>query len=802
MPKQHDYYDFDCGSDIKLVKFAVNSGHFHYIKIDADIANTLDFSGGIGETDTICISGNHLNHFIWPSILGSVRNLYFIKCERLLRLDLSSFSNLEHLAIADCPNLSALTLPNRVRKVELHGVNIKEVDFNRTSMIETINIDTNAAHLTIHAVQRNFLREVWLTLRSQQRINAKGISAELSNNPSLYQIHLNANESPIKLDIKKCYGVTELSCITSGKTSVIGCEDSIALQFLHLTSHEFRLIGADKKSLDERMRKNATKAVCDAENKLASIEKNRVAFYPLISTYHPSPDDKETIIQQSTAGNEYIERGSVKINLLSSMIPQVRQADINDFKIARKAELVGTHQFMRGPSFVIYYLKDSARWKHPERMVKMARHHNDPVISIHEWLLNHDHRKPNILLLTNPHHPAVREFLQQHTKHPKLITWLGMEYHPKINDVILYAGDLDALKTAAPGTANSIVTLPLATIPQNSLSITNDELADMLIDTDMMSKHSKSLEESRVHALDQLASEFTKAYNDLSEIKENQLSESRGNTHSRGQIQIPITPQSLVDGKADSPPDMKGKFTPQVNVRHEPIDPAILIDAHAESPPDMQGKYAPQIQVKHMPINDAVLIDKEASHSTPTLQASPAMQPDEPMQQFAISADTRKQELSYAAPLKPDDSHDQHLLQAATSATEQPELRPQFFDAKATLPTNVPEMRLLEASKKLAVALSEMLDSANTQTQKTKSPELLQASSLINTATQALQRTKHIITTPEVKTSNTMTRDSLFETARELISGLYALSDACTQMNRQPANDLKQQLNTIRHQKK
>ncbi len=211
MTKLPGYYDIDCGSDVYLVKVAADNGNFHYVRIHADVAKTVDFSGGISGIDTIVLEKCfRLGRIIWPDDTGAIHRLYINGAESLSHLDISALHSLQQLYIYNCPSLIQLTgITSELRELCLHYVSISDLNLSGITELEKLNVITHASKLKVNAAQREHLVNVLLEVR-ETKPGSGNVSCMFSQNPSLQQIYINAPSHPVKLDVRECYGLHQL----------------------------------------------------------------------------------------------------------------------------------------------------------------------------------------------------------------------------------------------------------------------------------------------------------------------------------------------------------------------------------------------------------------------------------------------------------------------------------------------------------------------------------------------------------------------------------------------------------------
>lgn len=226
------YYDIDCGTDVNLVKFAADNGDFHYIRIHADVAKTIDFSGGIRNIETIVLEKCFkLGRIIWPYHTGAIRQLYINSASMLTRLDISALTQLEYLYIIGCPALKEIKgLSSQLKEICIHHVKVDNIDLRDTRRIQVINISTLAPQLKISAKNLNNLQQVFLSAESKK--TQTSIDCDLSNCTSLFRLAVDAGESAVNLQVQGCLGLKECQMSTGTKLSISGLSDCMALEYL------------------------------------------------------------------------------------------------------------------------------------------------------------------------------------------------------------------------------------------------------------------------------------------------------------------------------------------------------------------------------------------------------------------------------------------------------------------------------------------------------------------------------------------------------------------------------------------
>src|SRR3990167_9346715 len=122
----NDYYDFHCGNDPRLVKIPINNDTFHTITVEANIAKTIDFSGGTRKVEAIRLNKCFkTTRVIWPERTGAIKRLYIHHADTLAKLDVSALISLEEISIVDCRSLKEIAgLSDSLKEVNIHNVKL------------------------------------------------------------------------------------------------------------------------------------------------------------------------------------------------------------------------------------------------------------------------------------------------------------------------------------------------------------------------------------------------------------------------------------------------------------------------------------------------------------------------------------------------------------------------------------------------------------------------------------------------------------------------------------------------------
>lgn len=714
MAKIPGYYDIECGDDVNLVKVAADNGNFHYVRIHADVAKTVDFSGGIRGVDTVTLEKCYkLGRIIWPEETGSIQRLHIYGSENLTSLDLHQLHNLQQLYIFNCPALAEISgLSSELRELFLHQVRINQLNLSAATELEKINIITYAPKFKLNAANHEQLLEVILEVKSQNKKDIGNVNCILSGNPSLYQVCIRGNASPVKLDLRQSHGVREVLVSGAMKSTITGLDDCKALTFLS-AGKNILLKDVPQSKIDYRLSKNQAGKKTDYKSIAANIQTKQNEFKAYVQNFEPGIDDKEIIIQERTAKREIGQRGSVKIQLLGAEFRQVKAVNENDLRNAARVTSYGKHYFLPSPSYTMYYINHSAEWKRPARVVPNALNAENSN-EIKKWLTNGGQLLVPSKLIKN--NVTIRKFLTTYIKKTTTFYYQGKKFERRINHVILLTGSLPEITAALPVISNSIAIITLEDLGSTQ-TMSGSEFANLLKETHEMS-HVRSQHES-INQVKTIGEEFMEAHNIASatpfstEDPGQHPASSSVNSDDIPQQQ-PVSGRSAapdaqypLDGAAsqqNSPPsDMHGKAAPQVKVRHEPIpgqqpvaardavpDTNKLIEADAQNDDDdfpeaMDGKTAPQYNIYHKPADSQFLIYGAAEDNPPeelhgrtapqhpvqalagkaALASAPPLIPEEAPPQHLIDVDKKVQSsLETVAPLKPDDVPPQHLLGA------------------------------------------------------------------------------------------------------------------------------------------
>lgn len=856
MINHEDYYDFRCGSDTKIIKFAAVNDEYYSIMLQADAAKTIDFSGGTRQIETIkfqkCFK---MSRIIWPDDTSAIRSLSIYGADNLAILDLTPLHNLEKLSILDCPELTTIRgIPPTLSILNIHRTKIKELDLHKATNIKTINIITHNNKFKINADHRNYLQHLWVTMDS--KVNSV-LHLNVSNCPILRDIYLDAQKTVVKLDIRHNHALREITVHSNNKSSIAGINDCKKLQYIDLTLETLQLKNIDKDTLVNRIKNNSADKIYNPTEIAEKFKTGQQEFYQDCKEQVRHHSDRETIIQ-NIASRQEMEHGlGAAISLLSHDLRHIVEISEHDLRKIRKKVFTEPRQFQQLPTLKIFYLLGTEMMPHPGKLIKNAKTTANTPHLLVSALSPKNAKDKNITVITDndiENNPEVLRHLISLKKFQK-IEYRGITYRYE-NQPIFYSGNRTILESAIPGIANSIY--PVDLLPNwNAEEMSQEEV----LLNEFAYEASHVFQSSQHQAVKEFETAFKAV---IEEQKPKSLPPEQvgidANSHNRPEpdFQDPIdaqankprhhpevTDQIPVDGTSKNKklsPDL-----PQYGIdaaanrdRPSPID-QYRIDAHKQLPPDMpqemvdaaanqQNKFpdipeqvAIHANKKSLPDMPQHGIDAAAEyHHQPRphitdqfgIYANKRLPPD-PEQQININADAAspqpladipEQVLIHAETSKadvpqlivdeplpqslinihkklsetPEPSLAQHLLQANKSAQEPlqqaPQLSPdvdtpqlflsaarlrredlpeQYLINHETQHKSAAEMRLLNAAKKLANAMQDMLAEA------TQQDKLSQAKAMIKCSVQELSH------------ANKIRKEDVLDSARTLIEAIH-----------------------------
>ncbi|WP_298627525.1 hypothetical protein, partial [uncultured Legionella sp.] len=275
-----DDYDFLCGNDFTFVKLALGNDNYHTIKVQAELAVTIDFSGGLRHLEEIIIDRcSEFTQIKWPEQTQNIKRLKIGHCPKLEVLDLSILVNLEELAIVNCTKLTKVKgLGEHVKQINIQGCQLDSLDLIHCKKIEDFILTTCHPGLNLNFKNSPYLHSVIINLDSAKHPKAESDYMERSEkvdctfNECIYldSLAINSFTIPTYVDVTGCIGLKTALFILGDQAQITGLSTCT--------------------QLDELL---------DIENKLMDVTRYAIKNKKKALKLPEHPDDVETIIQQN-----------------------------------------------------------------------------------------------------------------------------------------------------------------------------------------------------------------------------------------------------------------------------------------------------------------------------------------------------------------------------------------------------------------------------------------------------------------------------------------------------------------------
>ena len=161
-PEKDSFYDFKCGNDFKRIKLAVKNNTYHAVKIQADIAQTINFTGGMAHVDEVLLyKCFKFTRIIWPEDCGYINILKIHAANSLINIDVSPLQELEQLSIMDCTELSSISgFGKKLKSILIFGGKIKDITLSHLNNLENIIIVTSSPIFNLNVDHCYLLKSV------------------------------------------------------------------------------------------------------------------------------------------------------------------------------------------------------------------------------------------------------------------------------------------------------------------------------------------------------------------------------------------------------------------------------------------------------------------------------------------------------------------------------------------------------------------------------------------------------------------------------------------------------------------
>lgn len=291
-------YDFLCGNDFTFVKIALGNDDYHTIKVQAELATTIDFSGGLRNLEKIIIDGcNNLTQIKWPEHTQRIKHLTIGNSANLDNLDLLGLVNLEELSIVNCEKLTRIEgLRGQIKHLNIQGCKLDSLDLSLCNKLEDFILTTNESNLDLNFKHNVSLHSVVINVeladhqktKSFYKDNARQVICTFNECTHLNTLAINSPHTPSTIDITGCSNL---------KTA------------LFLLDEEAQITGVSTcNQLDETL-----------ENKTITVNQHTIEKKKNALMMPENTADIETIIQQNGV---FKNKKSCLVNLQLLMSPR------------------------------------------------------------------------------------------------------------------------------------------------------------------------------------------------------------------------------------------------------------------------------------------------------------------------------------------------------------------------------------------------------------------------------------------------------------------------------------------------
>lgn len=723
----NDYYDFHCGNDPRLVKIAINNDTFHTITVEANIAKTIDFSGGTRKVEAIRLNKCFkTTRVIWPERTGAIKRLYIHHADTLAKLDVSALISLEEISIVDCRSLKEIAgLSDSLKEVNIHNVKLSALQVSHLTKLQKINLVTSTNHIDLNLSTLEQLQIASISTSQSAYDNELISKIDMEACRNLHTVYIDIGDNIADINISGSIGLKDIALICGTSTKLTGLEDCKDLEFYHTDT--ILIMKERAARMAKKLRSN------NPDEKISDLIKMSKVFYGLVKHCKAGIHDRETVIQESGSQIEVDKGSAAKIRLLGTPIDIEMTLNKKDLsKELRQAMLDNTY-FPSSVLLPIYHIPELPNTTHDYGITlsRMLTKKNAGK-SLSAWLENTENLTPNLLLVNQDmlHTSALMNILDQLVKNPKYLIYEKKKYLLQPFDKIILRGDWYYIKNRLPLLAGLINQIPRSALAaqfvggvgssinslahyQHLLNEVNALLAQHLVQNNRSLTHrGKNLQIlKQVAESKRLAQDFfyylTIAMNEQVQLLRNP--DDQVNINAAAQ-----TPQNADVQSAQQPQATTKKnpdITPQHEIRSEiPID-QVRTDAEANTTPDSNPKKSLQ-----EPIN--------AEHKSKGLPDVPPL-PAEPNNQILIVA-AKKLAIAVKDMINNTAVYQEQILIHAEADTT-PDLHPKRalqspikIKHKAKGLANAPPLsadphnqELLTVAKKLAIAVKKMTDNTD-----------------------------------------------------------------------------------------
>jgi hypothetical protein len=320
-PEKGNFYDFTCGNDFKRVRLAIKGNNYHAVKIQAEIAQSVDFTGGIARIDEILLyKCFKLTRVMWPEQAGFVNILKIYEAENLARLDLSNLHELQQLSILDCNELDVLSgLGKNLKSILIFGCHLKNLTLSQFNKLENIILVTSSPRFDLKIEHCDALKSVTVASLTSKDPEHDSVSCNISDCKNLQTLNVVSNAAPASVRLDKCPDIREAFFTCGQESEITGLANCIRMNYLILPEYEKILTDISRASLLQNIEisRKANKIAEPVEKVVANYNKYVAACKSSIKMLYESHQDVETIIQENNTYRDGKRSSAVMIALLS-----------------------------------------------------------------------------------------------------------------------------------------------------------------------------------------------------------------------------------------------------------------------------------------------------------------------------------------------------------------------------------------------------------------------------------------------------------------------------------------------------
>ncbi|CDZ76501.1 Serine/threonine-protein kinase PrkC [Legionella massiliensis] len=196
-------YDFLCGNDFTWAKIALGNDAYHAIRVQAELARTIDFSDGLRKVDEIIIDRcPKLTQILWPENARNIKRLKIGNSSMLTSLDLSCLVNLEELSIINCKKLMKLEgLGEQIGSINIQGSKLDTLEPAACKKIKQLILTTSQSDFYINFANNDFLTRAIIAIEGGRDGKINCLFSQCKN---LQTLQVKTDNTSAKVDTSGC----------------------------------------------------------------------------------------------------------------------------------------------------------------------------------------------------------------------------------------------------------------------------------------------------------------------------------------------------------------------------------------------------------------------------------------------------------------------------------------------------------------------------------------------------------------------------------------------------------------------